>query len=134
MAKHINLQPWLDYFKMLQHHEEKGFLQTEPEKNEAYVTEPALYMLAGVSFPTEKGADIDILHILKSVKRLARRLRTYVGWKRQQGVEILSHPFALHVVKPEAPHDLLFTILLTSKRHWWTLWLRHDSIEIISYK
>lgn len=46
MAKKItNLQPWLDYFKMLQRYETKGFLQMNPKEHEAYITRAALLTL-----------------------------------------------------------------------------------------
>lgn len=132
--KRKNLQPWIDYFKMLQTYEEKGFLQTEPEKHEAYVTEPALYTLAGVSFSTrELGMGIDVPYVMKSVSNLVRRLRTYAAWRSQGGGNYLGYPFAVHVVKSDEPHDLLFTIVLTTRRRWWKLWMYHDHFDIITY-
>lgn len=133
--KYRDVQPWLDYFEMLQTYEKCGYLQTEPEKNEAYVTQPALYTLAGVDFSTrELGYDINMPYILKSVMYAVRRIRAYVGWQSQKGEVILSHPFAINVVTPDERHDPLFTILITSRRKWWKLWRWHDSIEVISYR
>jgi len=43
--KRTNLQPWLDYFKMLQRYEQEGFLQMNPKEHEAYVTRAALLTL-----------------------------------------------------------------------------------------
>jgi len=43
--KKTNLQPWLDYFKMLQRYETKGFLQMNPKEHEAYITRAALLTL-----------------------------------------------------------------------------------------
>lgn len=134
MAKHKDLQPWLDYFEMQHTYEEKGFLQMDPEKHEAYITQPALMTLAGVSFSTrELGHDISTPHVAVAVGHEVRRLRTYAGWKSQHGGDYLSHSFALHVVKPDEPHDLLYTILLTTTRKWYRLWMPHDRFEVITY-
>ncbi len=43
--KHPNLTPWLDYFKMLQQYETKGFLEVKPAEHEAYITRAALLTL-----------------------------------------------------------------------------------------
>ena len=43
--KRTNLQPWLDYFKMLQQYEQKGFLEIKPQEHEAYATRAALLTL-----------------------------------------------------------------------------------------
>ena len=132
MAKHKNLQPWLDYFHMLHTYEEKGFLQIEAGKHEAYVTEPALYTLVGYDFTAQQ--DASPLHVARQVSRLVRRLRAYAAWKSADGGDYLSYPFALHTVKPDEPHDLLYTIVLSSKRRWWKLWLKHDHFEVIDYR
>lgn len=134
MKKHKNLQPWLDYFEMLHTYEEKGFLQVEAEKHEAYVTEPALYTLAGCSFSArEKGMRIDAAHTMTQVGHLVRRLRVYAAWRSQGASSYDSHAFAVHMVKPDEPHDLLHTIILTTRRPWWKLWMKHDHFEVISY-
>lgn len=44
--KHQDLQPWLDYFKMLQQYETKGFLQMNPKEHEAYITRAAFCSLS----------------------------------------------------------------------------------------
>ena len=44
-SKHQDLQPWLDYFKMLQQYEAKGFLEIKPQEHEAYITRAALLTL-----------------------------------------------------------------------------------------
>lgn len=132
--RHRDLQPWLDYFRMLQAYEEKGFLQTETEKHEAYVTQPALYTLAGCNFSAmELGHGLDTAHVLTSVGRLVRRLRTYAAWKSRGGTGYDSYAFAVHVVKDDEPHDLLHTIILTTRRVWWKLWMKHDHYEVIAY-
>lgn len=137
MAKHKDWQPWINYFKMLQAYEEKGFLQTDQEKHEAYVTEPALYTLAGCSFSNrELGMGIDVPSVMTRVGHLVRRLRTYVEWKASFTVgERPSEktPFAVHIVKDTEPHDLLHTIVLTTRRPWWKLWMKHDHFEVVSY-
>jgi hypothetical protein len=43
--KNQDLQPWLDYFKMFQQYEQKGFLQMNPQEHEAYITRAALLTL-----------------------------------------------------------------------------------------
>ena len=43
--KKTNLQPWLDYFKMLQRYEQEGFLEIKPQEHEAYITRAALLTL-----------------------------------------------------------------------------------------
>ncbi len=43
--KKTNLQPWLDYFKMLQRYEAKGFLEVKSQEHEAYITRAALLTL-----------------------------------------------------------------------------------------
>jgi hypothetical protein len=122
---------------MLQTYEEKGFLQTEQEKHEAYVTEPALYTLAGCSFSNrELGMGIDVPQVMTRVGNLVRHLRTYVEWKASFTVGAWpseDKPFAVHVVKDTEPHDLLHTIVLTTRRPWWKLWMKHDHFEVISY-
>ncbi len=134
MAKHKDLQPWLDYFKMLHTYEQKGFLQIEAEKHEAYVTQPALYTLAGCSFSNRfLGHDLSMVYVMRKVGHLVRRLRVYAAWKSQGGTGYDRYAFAVHVVKETEPHDLLHTIVLTSRRKWWKLWMWHDSFEVISY-
>lgn len=118
-VKAKNLQPWLDYFRLLQTYEEKGFLQTEPEKHEAYVTLPALCTLS------EDNAVLEM--------KVLRRIRAYAGWQSRTGRDYLDRPFAVHVVKGEAPHDLVATLLLSRKRHWWWPLWKLDSFETITY-
>jgi len=134
MAKHYNLQPWLDYFQMLLTYEEKGFLQVDAEKHEAYVTEPALYTLAACSFSArELGMGIDVPHIMTQVSNLIRRLRVYAAWKSQSAADYRRYAFAVNIVKDDGNHDPLHTIVLTTRRRWWKLWMRHDHFDVISY-
>ena len=43
--KHQDLTPRLDYFKMLQQYEQKGFLEVKPKEHEIYITRAALLTL-----------------------------------------------------------------------------------------
>lgn len=133
-TKHQDLQPMLDYFGMLQTYERKGYLEVLPEKGEAYITQPALFTFACVSFEEPKLADVNIPHVMKNVGHTACRIRTYAGWKSQQGKSYIDKPFALHVVADQHPHDLLYTLLLMRRRVWWKLWRKTDRIEVIDYK
>lgn len=125
MKKHTDLQPWLDYFDMLRIYEEKGFLEVMPEKHEAYVTQPALHAMSEGDNPQEQ--------FQKAIPDTAIRIRAYAAWRSQDGRQYLKHPFALHVVEAEQPHDLIYTLLLTQNRRWQNLWRNTDSIEVISY-
>lgn len=146
--KTANLQPWLDYFKMLQQYAAKGFLEVKAADNEAYITMPALFTLAGV-----REEDIDNGTFLsygesKALDDTVTRIRAYaaflkaniIGQQHQVGTkgqaaplpamgmkDCFEQPFALHVVGAGMPHELLHTILLTPKRN------RREKVEIISY-
>lgn len=134
MAKTKDLQPWLDYFAMLRNYEQNGFLQIDAEKHEAYVTQPALYTLAGCSFSArELGMELNVPRVATQVSHLVRRLRVYAAWKSQGAADYDRYAFAVHMVKPDEPHDLLHTIVLTTLRPWWKLWMRHDHFDVISY-
>lgn len=134
MARHRDLQPWLDYFDMLRTYEQHGFMLIEAGKHEAYVTEPALYTLAGCSFSArELGMGLDVPHIMTQISHLVRRLRSYAAWKSQGGVGYLSYSFAVNVVKDSGRHHPIYTIVLERKRRWWKLWMRHDSFKVITY-
>ena len=154
MSKRKSLQPWLDYFELLHTYEQNGYLEVKPEKREAYITRAALCTIAGVvPMDTEVGGLSADTRILDT----ARRLRTYaaylsvvsVGAKypaeiSDEGVtvppipaselkECMDRLFALHVVKEDAPHDLIYTLLLTRKRVWWRLWRKAEQVEVITY-
>lgn len=129
--KHKDLQPWIDYFEMLQKYEKDGFLEMKPEAHEAYITAPAVYTIVGCDFNAdEPNRDV---RMARSVCHTARRIRTYAGWRSMHGGDYLARPFALHVVKADEPHDLLYTMVITSRRRWWKLWMWHDSVEVITY-
>lgn len=152
--KKINLQPWLDYFKMLQRYEQKGFLEIKPQEHEAYVTRAALLTLSPTpSIPEGEGDAANG----KAIADTLSRLRAYAAYRwapavgQQHPVDIndpdaeipaipieeltayFSQPFALHVVQEEPPHDLLFTMLLIQQRSWRTAWRTREKIEVIDY-
>lgn len=126
MAKHRDLQPWIEYFGMLRSYEEKGFLEVIPEKHEAFITRAALCTLCIKNVLSLDSLATKTLRIVKSIY-------AYAGWKCQQGGDYLSRPFALHVVKEDAPHDLLYTVLLAHRRHWWWPLRKTEHIEVITY-
>ena len=123
--RHRDLQPWLDYFKMLREYEQKGFLEVQTEKGEAYITQPALHAMSDGERPEKQ---------LVAIPQTAQRIRAYAAWKSQEGSDYLSKPFALHAVKDLHPHDLLYTILMIRRRKWWKLWRMTDCIEVIRYE
>lgn len=137
--RHKDLQPWLDYFAMLKVYQDKGFLDVtvkgeDGTVREAYVTRAALMTMAGVSFSArELGHGMDMPYVAERVAAEARRIRAYAGFRSQEGEAFLARPFALHVVKEEEPHDLLFTLLLERRRRWWKLWRKADVVEVIGY-
>ena len=57
MKKHKDLQPWLEYFEMLRRYKEKGLLHMQPDKHEAYVTEPALHAMSPGNDPQKQMTD-----------------------------------------------------------------------------
>ena len=135
MKKYKDLGPWLRYMDMLEVNEDKGYLEVLPAKGEAYITQPALFAIAGVGFSTrELGRGVEMQHVMDSVGHTAMRIKAYAGWKSQEGKTFLDRPFALHVVKDTEPHDLLYTLLITRRRVWWKLWRKTDRIEVITYQ
>lgn len=135
MGKHQDLQPWFDYFELLQTYVEKGYLEVLAEKNEAYITRPAFFALCGYDDvrQLEDTSPVAVSRRIKSVTDTMACIRTYTGWKSQQGVSFIEKPFAIHVVKEDLPHDLLYTLLLTRKRVWWNFWKKTDCAEVFSY-
>lgn len=131
MKKRINLQPWLDYFEMLVAYENKGFLQVDAKKHEAYVTQPALATLAAGG---SSGGYQELSYIIANgTKGVASRIRAYSAWCSQEDTAYMERPFALHVVQSEQTHDLICTVLLTRRRRWWKLFMKADNMEIITY-
>ena len=127
MAKnHKDLQPWLDYFDMLQTYEYKGYLEIQLDKHEAYVTQPALHAMTPGNDPQQQLQDGSIIVTV-------RRLRGYAAFRSTEGKDYLKQPFALNVVQQEPPHNLLYTLLITHHKSWRTLWRWRDDIEVIDY-
>ena len=182
--KKKNLQPWLDYFDMLQTYIQGGFLEMLPAANEAYITEPALYNLGYADELLDKmkdalGNQAKMAHLKaelwKRFKTVAYDLRTYSnflnaaadGYKTyarssekapdtpgtktasRQADENLRKPnkitssgkpsmtngncFALHVVSPQHPNSLKFTILVVRRRRWYSPWKITDFYDVIYY-
>ncbi len=125
MKKHVNLQPWLDYFSMLQDYGRKGLLEVSINKHEAYITQAALHSLSG-------GIKSRVAMARDAIVS-SRRIRAYAAWKGSYDRQFLSEPFSLHVVKEEYPHDTLYTILLSRRRKWWKLWMKADVVDVIDY-
>ena len=143
--KHKNLLPWLDYFNMLRRHEEQGFLHVKAQEHEAYVTQPALLVLAGVDETEVKQGDImrDGMRMMRRCTALVRHLRTYAAYLAAHAkglstfdprvaydptqplpkiptgplMDYLRQPFALNVVQPDEPHDPLYTMPTRSGTH-----------------
>lgn len=130
--KKNNLQPWLDYFELLHTYEQTGFLQMEVEKHEAYVTQTSLHTLSGAK-DTQPTTTDDSIHRMRAYAAVIRRLRTYAAFLSTKGKGYLTWPFAAHLVKDEPPHDLLLTILLEKRRRWWSLWMKVDCFDVITY-
>ena len=131
-----SLQPWLDYFTMLQAHEESGFLQMEPAKHEAYITLPCLCaMSTDVSVEQVTQEDLSRMQrqLVRRIPRTLRRLRAYGGFRSGEGRAYLTRNFAVHVIGDNPPHDPLYTLLLTRRRRWWCLWCKREYIDIITY-
>ena len=151
--KKTNLQPWLDYFKMLQQYEQKGFLQMNPKEHEAYVTRAALLTLAGIDAEDVQSAAVpqklpNLADTLCNIRAYAAYcLAPAVGQQHPADMNdpaaplpaipeaeltaYLSQPFATHIVKEDYPHDLLLTLLLQQKRSWYGR--RKETIEVIDY-
>lgn len=129
MAKNPDLQPWADYFRVLQSYETDGYLELKPDLHEAYITQPALFALTGAV--TQE--DFTTARTLKQVKRIVRWIKAYAAFKSVAGSEYLQGNFAVHVVKPEPPHDMLYTLLLTERRRWFCPFRKIVSIEVVTY-
>ena len=104
--KHKDLQPWVDYFEMLRANVESGFLQMSVTKHEAFVTQPGIHAMSEGDDPAKQIED-------GSVLQTAHRIFTYAAWLSGEGDGYRHKPFAVHVVKPDEPHDMIYTILFT---------------------
>lgn len=124
---HKDLQPWLDYFDLLQTYEHKGYLELQLDKHEAYVTQPALHAMSEGDDPQEQLRD-------GSITETVRRIQGYAAFRSTKGTAYMEPPFAIHVVQQEPPYDLLYTLLITHRKSWRTMWRRRDDIEVINYK
>lgn len=118
--KYEDLQPWFDCFRMFQTYEQHGMLEIHADKHAAYVTQPALHAMSDGDNPQKQ-------LINGAVADTVRRLRFYAAWK--DGCK-LPQSFAVHVVKETEPHDLIYTVLISRHRYFWTI---KDKIEIIKY-
>ena len=121
--KHKDLQPWLDYFDMLRANVESGFLQMSVVKHEAFVTQPGIHAMSEGDDPEKQIED-------GSVLQTAHRIFTYAAWLSGEGDGYRHKPFAVHVVKPDEPHDMIYTILFTRVLRFMR-W--KEKIEIINY-
>ena len=121
--KHKDLQPWLDYFDMLRANVESGFLQMSVAKHEAFVTQPAIHAMSEGDDPEKQIED-------GSVLQTAHRIFTYAAWLSGEGNGYRHKPFAVHVVKPDEPHDMIYTILFTRVLRF-LRW--EEKVEVINY-
>ena len=117
------MQPWVDYFEMLRANVESGFLQMSVVKHEAFVTQPGIHAMSEGDDPEKQIED-------GSVLQTAHRIFTYAAWLSGEGNGYRHKPFAVHVVKPDEPHDMIYTILFTRVLRFMR-W--KEKIEIINY-
>lgn len=155
---HTSVQPWLDYFAMLETYVDKGFLELAPAMNEAYITYPALFTLADTNGLVDdlkgtlrgKERKYTNYQLWRNTREVVRRIQIYANYIKaiRTGLEqanemklsvssdkriFMEEAFAVHVVEHFAPHDLLLTILLTPRRRWWSFWKISTHYEIIKY-
>lgn len=116
MAKHKDLQAWMDYFHMLRQYEQKGFLEVHDEEREVYITQAALHALTPGDNPQEQ---LDS----SAVVATAFNIFVYAGWKSQDGGLYMKEPFALHVVRDDPPYDPLYTLFFR----------RNKKVDVINY-
>lgn len=121
--KHKDLQPWLDYFDMLRANMESGFLQMSVAKHEAFVTQPGIHAMSEGDDPAKQIEDGSLL-------QTANRIFTYAAWLSGEGNGYRHKPYAVHVVKPDEPHDMIYTILFTRVLRFW-IW--KEKVEVINY-
>ena len=151
--KNNNLQPLLDYFDMLKAYEQKGYLQLEIDKHEAYVTQTALHAMTPGDDPQQQLQDGSITDTVRYIRTLAAyRAAAAKGLSMYDPktvldpdtplptiptVELMAYfdqPFAIHVVRDEPPHDPIYTLVITHRKSWRTLWQWRDNIEVIDYQ
>ena len=132
MSKKVNLQPWKDYFRMLQRHEREGFLQMKPVDHEAYVTQPALHAMTSGDDPAQQA-------LSGAIGKTCVHLLTYAAYLSQEGTGYMRKPFAVNVVQAEAPYDPLYTIVISRQpnplRRWFATGPTKDyAFEIVTYQ
>lgn len=118
-----DLKPWLAIFDMLGACVRLGYLQMDIAKHEAYITQPAIHALCKGDDPKRQVED-------SSVVVTAERVRNYAAWLSGEGVTYLQANFAVHVVKPDEPHDLMYTFVFTRKLRFFK-W--KDKVDVITY-
>lgn len=120
-----DLRAWHDYFAMLQVYEKRGMLELADNGREAFVTLPALHAMTEGDDPAAQLAG--------PVRDTAWRIRAFSDYRNAFRGLATDAPFALHVVRADAPHDALYTMLLTRRRRWWKPWVLSDAVEYIYY-
>lgn len=68
-----------------------------------------------------------------AVSQAAENLRKPRKTKVNGQWSMVNGNFALHVVSDKERHPLLYTILATTKRRWYTPWKKTDHYEVITY-
>ena len=148
-SKHKDLQPWIDYFRMLQTQADKGLLLMKAGDHEAYITQPCLHAITPGDDPTaqvQSGAILDTARHIRAyaacINAHAEGLSTYdpaVVLDPDAPLPVIptevlaayqQQPFALNVVQPDAPNDPLYTILLTQVRQFFRT---REKVEVITY-
>ena len=119
-----NLQPWIDYFKMLMKFEDSGYLEVLTGRHEAYITRAALCTMVGISPQRIETRPFVMMRTL-------RMLRAFAAWKGAASLGYLDRPFVVHVVTEEKPHDPLLVLMLERRRRWWKLWMKTDVVTPI---
>ena len=110
--KKTNLQPWLDYFRMLQQYEARGFLQMNPKEHEAYITRAALLTLVpevesfkfqDSSEPTDSKAAAAQLETLNlKLETCVSAIRAYAAYRSAPAVG-QQHPADINDPEAEIP-------------------------------
>lgn len=124
--KTTNLQPWIDYFRMLQAYERQGLLLMKHDKHETYVTQAALHAMTDGDDPKEQIASGAIL-------ATAGHIRSYAAWLSREGDGYMKGNFAVNVISDSGNSDPLYTILMTRRSPWWCPWKEEDHVEVITY-
>lgn len=141
-----DVQPWLEYFDMLQRHIESGYLDVNLKSHAAYITHTALHAISGTENMVQlmeeyrkRKAKRELGNLAASMwfelRTTAKRIHTYYEYLATTlSVRVSKAPFPVYVVADDYPHDLLYTILVTRRRLWWCPWRKKDVCEIITYK